>query len=335
MDTEQKKKAAETKLFMAQQTEGNNAFAASMLYADALSIYQELNDSEKINLCLKKIRENNVEAQKSFHKAEATEFISHEVIESVLEPIRTAESIEKALSYFAHHPALGVNYSSVISEIENSPFIARKIFSSSTISQKGDFVKGGSNGDYSEIMFHYQIHHKIICALYLQPIWEILLDKGLTVDRLVDFFQRRLRLDNDQLGLLRKGFNYVFDKDSVGAIHVLIPRFENTILTLASGLGIKTISLERNKKGVKEVAMRNVMVTKEFLKDSQVQEKFGVDFCEYASFFLCEPLGPNLRNRVAHGDVQLKDFSFQDTLFLVRLLLFFPTSFSFQDGTDQ
>lgn len=323
MIDEKTRKEAETTLWMAQKAEETSAFNAVILYRRALALLKPLNDAEKIKLCLSKIRELNKEAQKSFKRVEAKHKISDDVIEGVMKAFREAESLEEMLILFAFHPDFLIDYDQTVDRVVNSPFIARKICTHAVVNEKGDFVNGGSDGDRSEVMQYYFLHDGIVSQVFLSRAWELLLERGLTVEILVQFFQKRLGLDEELVRLLENGFSHLFFGDSIAALHVLVPRFEQIVLILAQGLGLDVVALERGQ----DVATRDKMVGDRFMRTPEVQEKFGKNFCEEAAFFLFDPLGVNLRHHLAHGDVQLRHCDFPHALSMLRLLLTFPTRF--------
>lgn len=308
---------------MAKKAEETSAFNAVILYKQALGEFKSLNDVENTKLCLGKIRELNQEAQKSFKQVTVTQKIPSEDIEAVVKDFRDAESIEEALKLFAFHPAFAISHDQIVKSVVEGPFIAHKICSNAVVNGKGDFVSGGSDGDQSMVMQSYFVYHGIMSQVFLTRAWDALLERGLTVEMLVAFFKDRLNLNEEVLVLLENGFSHLFLGDSIASLHVLVPRFEQLMLTISNGLGVETVALERTK----EVATRDKMISKDFMQNPAVQEKFGKDFCEYVVFFLFEPLGLNLRHHLAHGDVMLRDCSFSNALSILRLLLTFPARF--------
>src|SRR5262249_19785952 len=94
--------------------------------------------------------------------------------------------------------------------------------------------------------------------------------------------------------LIAKGLFAGFERDLVSAIHLLIPQVEHLVRWHLKAAGVKTTTLSLDG-----IETENGLST--LVNLSEVSTIFGEDLAFEFKALFCDPVGPNLRNEVAHG----------------------------------
>ena len=85
-----------------------------------------------------------------------------------------------------------------------------------------------------------------------------------------------------------------YERDFTEALHLLVPQIEHMVRSHLKAAGVKTTNLD--KKGIEnETGLSALMELPE------VEKIFGEDIAFEIKALFCDPLGPNLRNELAHG----------------------------------
>ena len=114
--------------------------------------------------------------------------------------------------------------------------------------------------------------------------------------------------------LYARGLHAGLEGDFVVAAHLLIPQMENSIRYVLTQHGVITSGLE--PKGIQDVHL-----LKSLLDHPEVEKILGEDLTFDLQGLLLERFGDNLRNRVAHGLMEVKDFFRTDAIYLWWLTL--------------
>ncbi len=119
------------------------------------------------------------------------------------------------------------------------------------------------------------------------------------------FLCKSLLFEESRLPLFDRAMEAYLADDHITVIHVLIPQIEHALRNLLGILGKPTNKHRR--------ADRSVMIEKslnEILESEPVIPQFlGEDFVFYLRVFLCDPRGFNLRNNLAHGLMEPRNFN--------------------------
>lgn len=132
----------------------------------------------------------------------------------------------------------------------------------------------------------------------------ITLSKGqehlaLTCDQLVEPF-RSIGIDDDRLTLLGGGFERFLAEDYVSALHILLPQFEGLLRDQLCKFGVPTTVYQREAARTDDATLGDLLWSQ--VADGQsVEELLGTDVWHLFRATLVDPVGWNLRNRVAHG----------------------------------
>ena len=129
-----------------------------------------------------------------------------------------------------------------------------------------------------------------------------LIDPALDVIRqqfhlsLHDFYaitQLSALVPGDRADLVAKGLYAGYCRDFVQAIHILIPQFEHMVRMVLKEAGAQTTTRQD------EIEMESGLSA--LVELAQMKERFGEHLTFTIRALMCKPLGPNLRNQVAHG----------------------------------
>jgi hypothetical protein len=85
-----------------------------------------------------------------------------------------------------------------------------------------------------------------------------------------------------------------YDKNFVGALHLLVPQIEHIVRSRLKAAGAKTTVLDSN-------GIENESGLSTLMELSEATRLFGEDLAFELKALFCDPFGPNLRNAVAHG----------------------------------
>lgn len=97
----------------------------------------------------------------------------------------------------------------------------------------------------------------------------------------------------DRVDLVAKGLYAGYCRDFVQAIHILIPQFEHMVRMVLKSAGAQTASRQDDVE--MELGLSALVDLPE------MTDCFGEHLAFTIKALMCKPLGPNLRNQVAHG----------------------------------
>jgi hypothetical protein len=97
----------------------------------------------------------------------------------------------------------------------------------------------------------------------------------------------------DRTDLVAKGLYAGYCRDFVQAIHILIPQFEHMVRMVLKSEGAQTASRQDDVE--MELGLSALVDLPE------MTDCFGEHLTFTIKALMCKPLGPNLRNQVAHG----------------------------------
>jgi len=97
----------------------------------------------------------------------------------------------------------------------------------------------------------------------------------------------------DRADIVAKGLYAGYCRDFVQAIHILIPQFEHMVRMVLKSAGAQTAT---RQDGIEMELGLSALVDL-----PQMEERFGEHLTFTIRALMCKPLGPNLRNQVAHG----------------------------------
>lgn len=116
--------------------------------------------------------------------------------------------------------------------------------------------------------------------------------------------------------LLLEGVRAFFDGDHVKAAHVLIPQIEHALRSIAGQLGKPVTKAHQKVKGASVVINMG-----DILYDDAITSQLGDDLTFYFLSLYPDPRGYNLRNELAHGDLDADSLSDHLSRLLMHTLL--------------
>ena len=118
------------------------------------------------------------------------------------------------------------------------------------------------------------------------------------------------------MSLLLEGMRAFFAGDPVKAAHVLIPQVESALRTIAGQLGKPVTKAHPKVKGASVVINMG-----DILYDDAITSQIGDDLTFYFLSLYADPRGYNLRNELAHGELDIHSMSDHLSRLLVHTLL--------------
>jgi hypothetical protein len=123
-------------------------------------------------------------------------------------------------------------------------------------------------------------------------------DHFISDDDLVSIVAQSGTVPAERVVLVAKGLKAGFEGDFVVALHLLLPQLEHLVRTHLQIKGAKTVTTDAN--GLQMEAGLSTLVSL-----PEMEEVFGVDLAFELRAVFCDSFGPNLRNEVAHGLLDL------------------------------
>ena len=155
------------------------------------------------------------------------------------------------------------------------------------------------DGAYKTMLWHemvrgYQIEINYVVQAEIWPALKILnLEHRFREQDLVAIAKGSPLVPLDRIRLVGRALYMGFDGDFATALHLMIPQIENMVRTQLQAREIKTSTL---KDGIETENGLSALV-----KLPEVKEIFGDNIAFELEALFCGPVGPNLRNELAHG----------------------------------
>jgi len=148
---------------------------------------------------------------------------------------------------------------------------------------------------WAEMVSQYKLEIALVAQGQLLPALRAFsFDHRIREDDLRNIVDRSPLVPRDRVALFAKGLFAGFELDLVSALHILVPQVENLVRWHLKLARAKTSTLSAD--GVEtENGLSTLVGLSEFACI------FGEDLAFEIKALFCDPLGPNLRNEVAHG----------------------------------
>lgn len=302
----------------------SNFLKAAYLYKDALDIAVKEQNSKDIIFCKRKIIYANKNAEKDFKEIKVENSFDTKMLNDLINNTINRNSIGEILKYIAMSPNFYPKYDDVEKISKSSIPIFRQFASTTTISDKGLLIKGGQDGVFSWFMEMYDLRQQIIVKICLIPIFNRLSkekdkDKVMTADSLMNYFQNSGLFESKELNIIRVGIERYFAGDYISSMHILVPMFESSFLSISQQLGLDIVALQTGKE--KEISMRITTLSTKHLESDKFINKWGKDLCEQIKFVFFEPLGYRLRHKIAHGEISQDECNLSNTTLIIYFYL--------------
>jgi len=156
-----------------------------------------------------------------------------------------------------------------------------------------------------------------------------LLKKGILLNKIIDSLVEKYKLDSEKIvkyianknlfdeknkPFIEKGITHFFEEDYISALHILVPKFENTMRDIFSNAGYITTSL--GKYNTQQEKTFNA-----FLDIEKIKTQLGSQIHKLIEFIMVDKTGFNLRNKIAHGLIKIEEVSKENCLLVIYLYL--------------
>ncbi|ACE83553.1 conserved hypothetical protein [Cellvibrio japonicus Ueda107] len=266
-----------------------------------------------ITKLLKKLRESG---EKSLDEMKKIQSPKIDITEIVNQARSSVAGKDFADAFFAF---AGIYGEVKVSELKESSTkllqqsIARQLFGSVQLSKDGrvtakrpasGFTADGSQEDpalWAQMLDTYKLHIGITVQGCIIPAHEVLLlEHRLSEHTFVDLARRSPIVPHGRESLFGKALFAGYECDFTTSLHLLVPQIEHMVRYHLKQAGVKTTNLD--KEGIEnEIGLSSLMDIPETL------QLFDEDLVFELKALFCDPLGPNLRNEVAHGLLDDRD----------------------------
>lgn len=313
-----KEQQAQTYIEEAKFQESNNNFlVVASFYENALKIFQQLGDSEKIKFYKTKLLEVNKKSVGQFKRISTEVKVSNKEIKQFTDIILLAKDLTEALNRLSVFDNLLPNYQNTVAETEKmregSPL--QFLITHKVIGQNGHLVSG--EGDpFQNILIRNLMMSIEIGSIFRNTIFERLCnEEGLTAETLINYLKNWGLIDEQNFKLIEHGIKEHFEQDYISSIHILVPQLEAVIRKLLKKGGIQTVSFVPGTTNTRETPLT------ELLGREEVKTIFGEDLWWYTYLILVSPLGYNLRNEVAHGLIGIEKCNLTNSNLILHLYI--------------
>ncbi len=148
---------------------------------------------------------------------------------------------------------------------------------------------------------NYCIHIDLAVRGYIWPAQEVLLLEHRLQE--IDFVNLAKQSPIVPVGrelLFGKALFAGYDRDFVTALHILVPQIEHMVRCHLKQAGVQTANIDgegiEHEKGLSSL-----------MDLPKAEEIFGEDLSFEIRALFCDPFGPNLRNELAHGLLDVGD----------------------------
>lgn len=123
-------------------------------------------------------------------------------------------------------------------------------------------------------------------------------------------------IQRSQIPIISKGIAAGFDFDFATALSLLVPQIESIVRTQLKKYGVKTTYTDFKKGGVETENSIDSLI-----RLPETKEIFGEDIVFEMDVLFCQPLGGNLRNKIAHGLMSYDEFFSDYSIFAFGFIL--------------
>jgi len=148
---------------------------------------------------------------------------------------------------------------------------------------------------WKEMIWHHGHHVRLVVQSVIWPAWHVISkEHRLTASILESLCRISCVVPNGREGPWARGLFSGFDNDFIISTHLLIPQLEHLVRILLKQNGIKTTTLDSNG-----IETENGLST--LLDNPDIEKSLDKNLVFELKALLADPMGPNLRNELAHG----------------------------------
>lgn len=299
----------------------DSQLVASSFFENAIQILRSIprrqrdthNVDELITELLKRLRDSGEKSLDEMKKIQSPKIDITEIVNQARNSVSGKPLID---AFFAF---AGICSEAKVSELKESSekllqqSIARQLFGSVQLSRDGrvtakrpasGFGTGKSEEDpalWAQMLDTYKIHIGVAVQGCIIPAHEILLlEHRLSAYSFIDLARQSSIVPQGREILFGKALFAGYECDFTASLHLLVPQIEHMVRYHLKQAGVKTTNLDQG--GIEnEIGLSSLMDIPETL------QLFDEDLAFELKALFCDPLGPNLRNEVAHGLLDDRD----------------------------
>lgn len=192
-----------------------------------------------------------------------------------------------------------------------------------SINDNGDVISWEDDDWYYNM---YRIHQSLSDnfreIIFLETIASGLLTENWTIEFVTS---KPLFHTYSEVLKFAHGVHNFFSGDYVSCLHILIPLFERVLINVSWQLWLDIIALLRWKEWI-----WTKTIGKEFINSPEFQEKWSVNLSKQINFVLYDNHWYNLRNSLAHGEIEYTFCDFQAWSLVIYLYIAVATRLKVQ-----
>lgn len=316
------------------EAETAEAFRASVHLEMALKVLRTLPRAARERLggtdlpteLARRIRESGAAAigQMKVFTTESGDLGDH--VAELIAAIRSDDPVESVRHFAGIQSFADLSVARAEAEQREKEFPLSSLFGKRTLSSDGRTVYRSPTSDdatiYGEkasiwegMIQHYQLRINLVGGIVLPRAWrQLSTDHRLHIGDFQSLAAGSAVVPSTHEGVFARGLHYGYSGDFGAAVHLLVPAIEALVRLHLANAGERTsaITADGNEN---EIGLSALM------ENECVVDIFGEDVAFELRALLCGPIGPNLRNEVAHGLVGDAVFSSGVSVYLWWLTL--------------
>lgn len=286
---------------------------AACLYEEAIQSYRSIpraarsayDVNNRIEKLKKALSDSGMQSLQEMIKVRSPSIDIRKIIQEAENKVQ-GKSLEEALLNFANLRSLenvDAMWEAAQESLKKFPILSllpTKIISADgrTIAKTASAEFNGTSNDeqiYVIMMKNYKIYVDLAVRGMILPAKSILyLEHQIHEDDFFTIVSHSPIIPHKRIRLFSKALYAGFNNDFPTCLHLLVPQIEHMVRYWLKASGIGTTTLDD-----KSIEMENGLST--LMDLPKTEEIFGKDLAFEIKALFCTPLGPNIRNNLAHG----------------------------------
>ncbi|MGV8885007.1 MAG: DUF4209 domain-containing protein [Microbacteriaceae bacterium] len=176
-------------------------------------------------------------------------------------------------------------------------------------------IYGEKAATWEGMIKHYQLRVNLLGGIVLPRAWrQLSTDHRLHIGDFQALANGSSVVPSTHEGVFARGLHYGYSGDFGAAVHLLVPAIEALVRLHLANAGERTSAISAGGN-------ENEIGLSALMENERVVDIFGEDVAFELRALLCGPIGPNLRNEVAHGLIGDAVFSSGVSVYLWWLTL--------------
>ncbi len=290
---------------------------AASFYEKAIQVYRSIprvyRDAHSVDDRMPELRNHlNEQSELALLEMSSVSSTSIDLSDSITyaqQAVSGKEISEALLSFSNLHSGADVEqlHTDAMELLNQAPFLA--LISSTMVSRDGRTIArqpgmDSENNDdriHAEMVKCYEMQIRLIVQGRILPALDILLlEHVMQESDFIDLARQSLIIPAERATLFGKALYAGYDRDFITALHILVPQIEHMVRTHLKQSAAITTTLDPN-------GIENENGLGSLLDLPRSEEIFGSNLRFELKSLFCDPVGPNLRNELAHGLIDEND----------------------------